>query len=232
MDSGGLLVDPLSNSRRDSACKIVGLGDHGFFLLAGILGVEEFRGIAAAKDAFQKSKPEDWHQVAVTWQQATTNTLNSFIKRHPEAVVNILGHPTDAVFGFTDGIGRITAYDIHLTIVMVGKQAKVRSSFSEKKPTEDAELIGRKEYISLMSEFAADKTPRARSAQDDLSRIISQRSDRDVEPLYSEALLMAVIKWRGPDPYISAPIDILTLERGGRIKWEKRKPECYKEDAN
>jgi hypothetical protein len=213
-------------------CKVVGLGERGVFLSAGIEAVEgDFISTDLAQEAFRTpgviTISKAMGGVAHKWGTLITGHLNR--SKFPVLTeVQESSTKTVGLFGFEDGTGRIHLYEVDVAVLGQGQSRRAIFKVEEKQPDPDtAEELGTPHYVALMGEILANQTQRAKLVNNRLSK---NTAEGDKEPSYIAIVLDAVIEWSPGALDIAAPIDVAVLEPGKNLRWFRRKAGCEVKD--
>jgi hypothetical protein len=207
-------------------CKVIALGSDGFFLITGLVYNKFFDSRASAKTVFRQSKEIGGESVAQKWGRVMVKELNAEMATYPHDVDNIW-LPTAAVFGFVDGVGRLSMFETQLKL---DKSAKIPVTFGVVEFHKGDMLnIGQTPFLEAAAEFFANVAPRARALNEAFAKKNVGLSVDEYMARYQAAGVEAAVLWNPTSKDLKLPVDALILSPQG-IRWLDRKQQCYAQD--
>ncbi len=207
-------------------CKVIALGPDGFFLITGLVYNKFFDSRAFAKTVFRQSKEIGGESVAQKWGSVITNELNAEMATYPHDVDKIW-LSTAAVFGFVDGVGRLSMFETQLKL---DKSAKIPVTFGVVEFHKGDMLnIGQTPFLDAAAEFFANVTPRARALNEAFTKKTVGLSLEEHTARWQAAGVEAAVLWNPTSKDLKLPVDALILSPQG-IRWLDRKQQCYAQD--
>lgn len=216
----------------DLACKITPLGTQAFFFNTGLADIQlgfsnkVVRAGDLAREVFTELQPVsgDYGLVRMTaqWGERVREAMGHHVSQGNGQII------TEAVFASADGQA-LRAYDLLIVQVVIpgaGNSQIGVSSTNLYDRSNSIALFGMEEVYGFVSEFLANRTPRAIAANKKFTEAFSATGDRDHEPNRLRSAIESAIEWAPASRFIGGPVDVLVLDRTGGIRWVKRKANC------
>lgn len=229
----------------DSACKVIQLSEKAIFFYSG--GAGEIRSMSTnelffsanslARDSYdlfrEKPNQQRLREAAISWGQNMKSRLDRLLPTSPDARSSV-GLVGLGGFGGLDTNGAPFLYLVNIGITVDQQGHAVSSSFvvTQADPNSPIPIgVGGTDSSAGVSEFLANKTVRAKTANREFEKNVRTRSKRNADAYRITAAVEAAVRWGKDDALVGGPVDAVVLERGKSIRWIQRKPQCRKQDC-
>lgn len=225
----------------DDACKIVALGDKGFFVANGHTIISDYssgtRKISFAIGEVAGRVFDNFR--GLPNDEARLNKIaieigNRYINFHrvlpiPPDVQESSGNMMHAFIGGTLNDGSLVTYTLDVNVEPRGGTRPQLVATVKRKDIAVGDVLasGDDDAKADVYEFWQGQTARAKVANDQLQKQLATGPNADPDVLKLMAAVQAAIEWAKDKSHVGGPLDVLELKRGGPVHWIQRKPGCH-----